>query len=148
MPLSLIWVYPRTHGETSTFSIAATIVSGLSPYTRGNPLSPACRFHPTGSIPVHTGKPMASLNIGLLEEVYPRTHGETKTLNNISFGTQGLSPYTRGNLLLSRCTHPLVWSIPVHTGKPSRGRLRQNQPKVYPRTHGETHEIQLQEGEG
>ena len=36
LPLFLLWVYPRTHGETHVMIHDIMSIMGLSPYTRGN----------------------------------------------------------------------------------------------------------------
>ncbi len=111
-------VYPRTHGETTWRLRSHRYKQGLSPYTRGNqfPLAtaPAC----LGSIPVHTGKPFAARVAAIHPRVYPRTHGETRANANAPTSCQGLSPYTRGNLMFFAILLTLYRSIPVHTGKP------------------------------
>ena len=50
---------------------------GLSPYTRGNHGRIPLATDPTGSIPVHTGKPPPADQNNHQGKVYPRTHGET-----------------------------------------------------------------------
>ena len=71
-------VYPRTHGETMPCSSRVIHDRGLSPYTRGNRSRASSDPHRTGSIPVHTGKPLACALA-------------------IPGPGNGLSPYTRGN---------------------------------------------------
>ena len=72
-------VYPRTHGETPSGVCVVTLLFGLSPYTRGNPLHTLHLLLHRRSIPVHTGKPIAVRPGQGLKGVYPRTHGETCT---------------------------------------------------------------------
>ena len=80
------WVYPRTHGETTTCASSIFANLGLSPYTRGN-LSTSVGEKPRpGSIPVHTGKPSAIVSRSFFVEVYPRTHGETYEFSCKSIG--------------------------------------------------------------
>ncbi len=91
---------------------------GLSPYTRGNRSSRAREMAFRRSIPVHTGKPAYIDREGVHARVYPRTHGETSSYKYVARATQGLSPYTRGNLKRKHKDLLLKRSIPVHTGKP------------------------------
>ena len=112
---------------------------GLSPYTRGNQKVDFTGNHPTGSIPVHTGKPFARLWDRVNSQVYPRTHGETTVTHRETEAHQGLSPYTRGNLMWVMGAKVMWGSIPVHTGKPPSAGFYDPTFWVYPRTHGETH---------
>ena len=111
-------VYPRTHGETRHSPSAKPKIAGLSPYTRGNPFENVVVPQYSGSIPVHTGKPLSDMPIFLVLRVYPRTHGETLSQLLQGLQNQGLSPYTRGNLINHWEDSPAAGSIPVHTGKP------------------------------
>ena len=93
---------------------------------------------PKGSIPVHTGKPQQLALFAFFLWVYPRTHGETIVSANTTSYSKGLSPYTRGNRLLSFGGNFSKGSIPVHTGKPEKDAREKEVDWVYPRTHGET----------
>ena len=91
---------------------------GLSPHTRGNQ---ARLLHPAifvGSIPAHTGEPLASLIKRTTIQVYPRTHG--------------------GTLPQIRDRFPSPGSIPAHTGEPRVPLPGTSPERVYPRTHGGT----------
>ena len=134
----LLWVYPRTHGETMTYSNIDSPGRGLSPYTRGNLDHILTVDEKLGSIPVHTGKPDDRFKGDQRFEVYPRTHGETRALLDEASEDEGLSPYTRGNLTRRSRSRIVQGSIPVHTGKPGRHRQTVRDVQVYPRTHGET----------
>ena len=70
--------------------------------------------------------------------VYPRTHGETFPRVVSVLTGQGLSPYIRGNHLISWCEKKILRSIPVHTGKPPTCAISGKVGQVYPRTYGET----------
>ena len=70
--------------------------------------------------------------------VYPRTHGETNKLGATALGSEGLSPYTRGNQFWYTFLDRFGRSIPVHTGKPPHPSRSRTTSRVYPRTHGET----------
>ncbi len=137
-PSTVNSVYPRTHGETVIINRHYQPPQGLSPYTRGNhPLTR--QYHQRKwSIPVHTGKPIRPIPIRISCKVYPRTHGETHIGGLARRTLEGLSPYTRGNHSWYIRGTLRGGSIPVHTGKPSRGHSGGYWPRVYPRTHGET----------
>ena len=138
MNIVTIWVYPRTHGETSGIKAFPSFFGGLSPYTRGNQIKTSCVPAFTWSIPVHTGKPPEFRWFRVGGWVYPRTHGETLYHSFFSFLIEGLSPYTRGNLFGHRPGRAHSGSIPVHTGKPQHRAWPHSHCGVYPRTHGET----------
>ena len=131
-------VYPRTHGETQIKLRRDCPSQGLSPYTRGNPPAdtrmPCC----SGSIPVHTGKPVNVVGGLIVKKVYPRTHGETSAQQARGRAEVGLSPYTRGNQKEGERQGSNSRSIPVHTGKPVVVYAAPGSIRVYPRTHGET----------
>ena len=55
---SMGMVYPRTHGETHDRLRCRWWLWGLSPYTRGNQHFLRLAKWTSGSIPVHTGKPL------------------------------------------------------------------------------------------
>ena len=150
-------VYPRTHGEYMVLILSPPPRLGLSPYTRGI-LSECSTFTlNAGSIPVHTGNTMYGSRYAEYLRVYPRTHGEyaywsygcplsrvyPRTHGEYGFAVyrreqnEGLSPYTRGILVLLLAA-PAVWgSIPVHTGNTRPRWSRESRDRVYPRTHGE-----------
>ena len=139
MPIFLVLrVYPRTHGETLSQLLQGLQNQGLSPYTRGNLINHWEDSPAAGSIPVHTGKPLTVPENHKHHKVYPRTHGETSCWSMLQKGCEGLSPYTRGNLVGLTNRLDYDGSIPVHTGKPSESAARSHTNGVYPRTHGET----------
>ena len=138
MTSPIIWVYPRTHGETKYRRLHISGEQGLSPYTRGNHFGKDFYLEEYGSIPVHTGKPAWSRLIDPSRRVYPRTHGETGPAQPRHHPGIGLSPYTRGNRLVQSFVACDERSIPVHTGKPSHAVNTCSMSWVYPRTHGET----------
>ena len=51
----------------------------------------------TRSIPASTGKPMASVGVPMVAQVYPREHGETSAKSGWPSSAWGLSPRARGN---------------------------------------------------
>ena len=131
-------VYPRTHGETRYAGGYIDSLSGLSPYTRGNPINIGSLFAMWWSIPVHTGKPEMPWDFSQGVQVYPRTHGETLYPVAPYDTIKGLSPYTRGNQQKIQYRGENHGSIPVHTGKPFAYLATACVSEVYPRTHGET----------
>ena len=134
-------VYPRTHGETRYAGGYIDSLSGLSPYTRGNPVPANASGISARSIPVHTGKPNKHRVFICHVVVYPRTHGETGNALGFQPGCPGLSPYTRGNPISSCTIRHNQRSIPVHTGKPAENTVSRGKSRVYPRTHGETFRV-------
>ena len=69
--------------------------------------------------------------------VYPRAHGEARRLLSGLLLQQGLSPRSRGSLVIQAGKRPDLGSIPALTGKPAGRRGRKSTPGVYPRAHGE-----------
>ena len=111
-------VYPRPHGEALCHPPAQWGLLGLSPPTRGSRLAPGeCMMGP-GSIPAHTGKPLYRSGMGDEQAVYPRPHGEAMMEFRTVGRSLGLSPPTRGSLLSTTRSSPILRSIPAHTGKP------------------------------
>ena len=111
-------VYPRTHGGTLMRRAEELADAGLSPHTRGNlPVIGRARFA-AGSIPAHTGEPPCARAISMRMRVYPRTHGGTQGAKRSRRPGRGLSPHTRGNLVLGVAAVAFVGSIPAHTGEP------------------------------
>ena len=111
-------VYPRPHGEAGGRPFRLEPEVGLSPPTRGSlaaPLRPGAR---PGSIPAHTGKPTARPAACRAASVYPRPHGEALSWRNPRAVVDGLSPPTRGSLVLIPRGAKAKGSIPAHTGKP------------------------------
>ena len=128
---------PYTRGNLPKVNIFNRIM-GLSPYTRGNHCHSPLSCGVLGSIPVHTGEPLARVCEICVLRVYPRTHGGTLVSLHICAVSTGLSPYTRGNLV-SQCFGCISSrSIPVHTGEPHSRYGGRHGFKVYPRTHGGT----------
>ena len=111
-------VYPRTHGGTADRGGAGGRPAGLSPHTRGNRDCDPPPWRRTGSIPAHTGEPLAGTQTVIALRVYPRTHGGTRSASLRAAIRWGLSPHTRGNLGRSSDSSSRVGSIPAHTGEP------------------------------
>ena len=75
---SLVWVYPRSCGETYVESADANGTMGLSPLVRGNHGQHRPSRFCTRSIPARAGKPLDSRHDLINQRVYPRSCGETK----------------------------------------------------------------------
>src|SRR5690606_13647761 len=95
------------------------ILYGLSPRTRGGagPLRPQARDR--GSIPAHAWEPACTGLEPLSAWVYPRARGGASGPNAANESDKGLSPRTRGSLLVQKYRQAAVGSIPAHAGEPS-----------------------------
>ena len=131
------WVYPRTHGGTAHSVKEKRQSLGLSPYTRGTFSTHSLSSLTRGLSPYTRGTAIIVFLLSVVG-VYPRTHGGTRWLRLVGSLILGLSPYTRGNHAGIVASGDRVGSIPVHTGEPIRGLIRNWQYRVYPRTHGGT----------
>ena len=112
--------------------------SGLSPPTRGNPLTKDARRCYARSIPAHAGEPLARLRRPRLTTVYPRPRGGTRPRSSAPLSAPGLSPPTRGNPTPRAKEHPSARSIPAHAGEPTSSKTRSSRGTVYPRPRGGT----------
>ena len=130
-------VYPRPHGEAVPVLRLVAVVAGLSPPTRGSPVTATAVALYARSIPAHTGKPGAAARWTTCPRVYPRPHGEASARQPGDRRYRGLSPPTRGSLVRPPAVELLARSIPAHTGKPKSIDVSYNRVRVYPRPHGE-----------
>ena len=131
-------VYPRPRGGTDIHDDRLSAVRGLSPPTRGNPY-PNRGFHlERGSIPAHAGEPPRRRTPADRRRVYPRPRGGTRIDRNCSHEREGLSPPTRGNLLVEGEKAAARGSIPAHAGEPSSLDAPRRPSTVYPRPRGGT----------
>ena len=90
-------VYPRPRGGTAACGLCASLLSGLSPPTRGNRSAALAYRSLNGSIPAHAGEP-TRMRLGLVGlGVYPRPRGGTVGSRRRRPERRGLSPPTRGN---------------------------------------------------
>ena len=131
-------VYPRPRGGTSPSIAPDASAKGLSPPTRGNRASMAERIACPGSIPAHAGEPRPRIRVRPRPRVYPRPRGGTHYNNPICGRGKGLSPPTRGNLIVGRVNGRQVGSIPAHAGEPRPGVVMSFVTMVYPRPRGGT----------
>ena len=112
-------VYPRPRGGTGEGVAWNFRVEGLSPPTRGNRREASSRSPAERSIPAHAGEPASRALRGCRPRVYPRPRGGTSWRVRIRSRKMGLSPPTRGNLLLPLDDFPARRSIPAHAGEPA-----------------------------
>ena len=132
-------VYPRPRGGTVFVNARAVRPLGLSPPTRGNPVSGVDGVQRLGSIPAHAGEPRSRLPAPRAPGVYPRPRGGTERNGGEDKMRKGLSPPTRGNpVLVDRRIHAQR-SIPAHAGEPDEFHWRQRIQRVYPRPRGGTY---------
>ena len=96
-------------------------VTGLSPPTRGSPLSRYRRRPEDGSIPAHAGEPIAATRKPDNSGVYPRPRGGAWLYYFLDFLGHGLSPPTRGSHRAESVAGRDVRSIPAHAGEPRNG---------------------------
>ena len=94
---TMVWVYPRVGGETSSSEYETIAAGGLSPRGRGNHHSHTYSHDHSGSIPAWAGKPQQQEHGYRSGRVYPRVGGETLMRNRLTFVYHGLSPRGRGN---------------------------------------------------
>ena len=112
-------VYPRPRGGTLTAPSLSTFCAGLSPPTRGNRRSSACRWFRRRSIPAHAGEPRTPRCSCRSLEVYPRPRGGTMWRVNCQPPAVGLSPPTRGNPVRPRAR--VRSPAPIGLSPPTRG---------------------------
>ena len=135
--LRAIGVYPRPHGEATCDVRYIPAPRGLSPPTRGSLRHHQRAERHRGSIPAHTGKPLAISRRRRVTRVYPRPHGEAGRGTLAKWRKKGLSPPTRGSPSARTPVTGPAGSIPAHTGKPKGAARPLGLSTVYPRPHGE-----------
>ena len=140
MPVSdgHVAVYPRPRGGTLPAAISHSHSTGLSPPTRGNHPRAANSKRRDRSIPAHAGEPEGGRRQEPPTPVYPRPRGGTVGATRIFYRVKGLSPPTRGNLILPLHGAGSNRSIPAHAGEPTPGRISCRRVEVYPRPRGGT----------
>ena len=161
-------VYPRAYGGTSLGGAAYIPLRGLSPRIRGNRRRERRRPQRSGSIPAHTGEPVAMALMGERFRVYPRAYGGTPSSRTRAYGsgvyprayggtrsmalvaaaTVGLSPRIRGNHVSGDVGVVVRGSIPAHTGEPRSPGGVGTLHGVYPRAYGGTRERVLRPRDG
>ena len=132
--------YPRSRGGTIAGSVPVPLRQGLSPLTRGNPVT---LFEPRsmmGPIPAHAGEPDWLKSHPRGGGAYPRSRGGTRLPRAASAASRGLSPLTRGNPCASDAANLRSGPIPAHAGEPSRARTHLGLGRAYPRSRGGTYQ--------
>ena len=112
-------VYPRIHGERGLCINSKTVMSGLSPHSRGtgvfvDRLTNGFRF-----IPAFTGNGPNDISAGTCSTVYPRIHGERQHKTQRVVYQVGLSPHSRGTDWFFKNMVPSARFIPAFTGNGS-----------------------------
>ena len=111
---------------------------GLSPRTRGN-LGPG--EHPAlfmGPIPADAGEPPDSICVKDGSGAYPRGRGGTGHGRVGRLPGRGLSPRTRGNLVVHVVICRVCGPIPADAGEPTARTFINALPRAYPRGRGGT----------
>ena len=111
---------------------------GLSPLTRGNPPNLDDGQPEWGPIPAHAGEPPELFELDILDGAYPRSRGGTFTCHPGFAHCHGLSPLTRGNLVLPRVGRAVLGPIPAHAGEPIEVIFALVMIRAYPRSRGGT----------
>ena len=89
--------YPRSHGATGSDGLRTSLMGGLSPLARGNPIRSSSTVYSCGPIPARAGQPCPVQFFAKGLRAYPRSHGATRYCAAISASFPGLSPLARGN---------------------------------------------------
>ena len=143
-------VYPRPRGGTHWTGVERRQGRGLSPPTRGNLVRSDGGAKRSRSIPAHAGEPGRRDRERPQAEVYPRPRGGTQQRLRAVQVHEGLSPPTRGNLVVSGKSKAKARSIPAHAGEPTGAGRERACRAVYPRPRGGTrvksHTLALMEG--
>ena len=93
----VIPVYPRVCGGTVYSVVGSSMLAGLSPRVRGNPVQVATGTIQIGSIPACAGEPVNEGRPPVIVKVYPRVCGGTEPPYMGGECYNGLSPRVRGN---------------------------------------------------
>ena len=109
-------VYPRPRGGARRSLVDGSSLAGLSPPTRGSPVSLQNPARSLRSIPAHAGEPPRLPRAQVRAKVYPRPRG-------------GAAPDALRSLMMSG-------SIPAHAGEPALHLDKEISARVYPRPRG------------
>ena len=129
-------VYPRPRGGAEIDTLSQTVLTGLSPPTRGSPLGAAKGAGRYRSIPAHAGEPSTCWDFSKSTKVYPRPRGGAQGSARPQTLVRGLSPPTRGSQHGGHRDPQLLRSIPAHAGEPQRFTGSRPATWVYPRPRG------------
>ena len=111
-------VYPRLRGGSITAGKAMNSARGLSPPTRGIPLTAVAAGICARSIPAYAGDPACLRRFGWATGVYPRLRGGSTSKPDAPRYADGLSPPTRGIQRDIQAAARLRRSIPAYAGDP------------------------------
>ena len=117
----VLWDYPRARGGTFQFVGFYGRSSGLSPRSRGNPLSGTFTEPILGTIPALAGEPYGPNGENVCFGDYPRARGGTDFAGETTRTKKGLSPRSRGNPGLLAAEPPRPGTIPALAGEPRPG---------------------------
>ena len=135
-------VYPRLRGGSTPSSAQNAAGSGLSPPTRGILIYQLPRLLWQRSIPAYAGDPVMSARNAISRAVYPRLRGGSLSYRRPPSQRGGLSPPTRGILILPVYRCRIGGSIPAYAGDPLEGAVPVSGCEVYPRLRGGSAGIQ------
>ena len=129
-------VYPRLRGGSPSTIRRIDCVCGLSPPTRGIHILPTLPPADLRSIPAYAGDPRSSAACARQAGVYPRLRGGSRRVAAEQVGDEGLSPPTRGILVLRLDLRVKARSIPAYAGDPIIVSHDAPTLAVYPRLRG------------
>ena len=118
IPVELCQVYPRVCGGTNGRLLSITVMRGLSPRVRGNPVVMVQVDDSARSIPACAGEPRRKRRACSRSRVYPRVCGGTISVFLRLRKLRGLSPRVRGNLDPNLRAGSRPGSIPACAGEP------------------------------
>ena len=128
--------YPREHGGNGVIDFIDHWIGGLSPRTRGKPAMALSGSMTRGPIPANTGETVRLRIVVQLDRAYPREHGGNGCCDSDPAANPGLSPRTRGKLVIEVLGRAERGPIPANTGETVfRGRALASM-RAYPREHG------------
>ncbi len=130
-------VYPRIRGEHGDMLANSAPPTGLSPHTRGTPSLCGTGSRNVRFIPAYAGNTKTSVSPSSRLTVYPRIRGEHLPSRGGWPLCSGLSPHTRGTLLLYDRNASHRRFIPAYAGNTQRARNQICLSPVYPRIRGE-----------
>ena len=130
-------VYPRLRGERFLIKIAHVVYLGLSPATRGTHRIVLTRKMLTRFIPGYAGNAANASLVSIANTVYPRLRGERRVSFRVCHPYFGLSPATRGTLLIAGVVVAFWRFIPGYAGNALNNKVNNPVDAVYPRLRGE-----------
>ena len=128
--------YPRGRGGAVKDIIEGINAKGLSPRTRGSPITCPIAARNAGPIPADAGEPPAPRSRSAPRRAYPRGRGGADIIRGDVASLKGLSPRTRGSPREARRRCRLPGPIPADAGEPARSRQTRCPTRAYPRGRG------------